>query len=326
MIENPDFTWWEKIFQSKVSDFDELAMQCHIFQLGRGSVYANYYKQVENKLNTPFAFLPVDFFKTHKVYSADSPEQLFFESSTTTSSVPSRHYIASTKVYERSYSSAFQMFYGNPEQYIIFALLPSYLEREHSSLIYMVNGLIQQTQNPMSGFYLYNFDELYINLKKALQQNKKIMLLGVTYALLDFANAYTINLKDHIVMETGGMKGRGPELTRAEVHHLLNLAFQTENIHSEYGMTELLSQAYSFGAGRFACPPWMRIVITDLYDPFTSLPACKSGRINCIDLANYYSCSFIQTADMGIVHTDGTFEVLGRIDNSDTRGCNLLYV
>lgn len=178
----------------------------------------------------------------------------------------------------------------------------------------------------MSNFYLYNFDELESNLKQAILQNKKIILLGVTYALLDFATSHPINLAGHIVMETGGMKGRGAELTRTEVHKVLCNAFHTDEIHSEYGMTEILSQAYSHGKGRFNCPPWMRIVITDLHDPFTLLPAGKSGRINCIDLANFHSCSFIQTSDMGIVHADGTFEVLGRIDNSDIRGCNLLYV
>ncbi|MFN4972925.1 MAG: acyl transferase [Bacteroidota bacterium] len=326
MIENPDFTLWKKIFQSKVSDFDELAMLSHTFQLTHNRVYAEYYHQVKNKLVTPYAFLPVEFFKTHKVYSSPSPEQLFFESSSTTSTVPSRHFIASTQLYERSYTEAFHLFYGNPEQYTIFALLPSYLERDHSSLVYMVNGLIKQTRNSLSGFYLNNFDVLAANLKLATRQNRKILLLGVTYALLDFADACPMNLSKHIIMETGGMKGRGPELTRAEVHKRLRSAFQTEHIHSEYGMTELLSQAYSTSQGRFNYPPWMRIVLTDVNDPFAVLPLGKSGRINCIDLANYYSCSFIQTDDLGTTHSDGTFEVLGRLDNSDTRGCNLLYV
>jgi hypothetical protein len=190
----------------------------------------------------------------------------------------------------------------------------------------MVNELIQQSNHPLGAFYLNNFYELYQNLEKAKLTGRKILLLGVTYALLDFSSQYAIDLSGHTVMETGGMKGRGPELTRNEVHEKLQKSFNVQAIHSEYGMTELLSQAYAYENGKFQTPPWMKVVITDLNDPFTMMPAGKTGRINVIDLANVYSCAFIQTSDIGKQYEDGTFEVLGRMDNSEVRGCNLLYV
>ncbi|MDB5112890.1 MAG: Acyl-protein synthetase, LuxE [Mucilaginibacter sp.] len=269
-------------------------------------------------------FLPIEFFKTHSVVSTNDPVQVTFTSSGTTGITTSSHFVTDVSWYEESFRQAFQLFYGDIKNYTILALLPSYLEREGSSLIYMANDLIKQSQNPDSGFFLYNHDELEKQLKKQQQAKKSTLLIGVTFALLDFIEQHPINFPELIVMETGGMKGRRKEMIREELHDTLYKGFGVDAIHSEYGMTELLSQAYSKGNGIFNCPPWMRIITRDTNDPMSILPGDKAGGINVIDLANINSCSFIATQDLGKVYPDGSFEVLGRFDNADIRGCNLL--
>jgi len=239
----------------------------------------------------------------------------------------SHHKVKEAAIYRESFLQGFRQFYGNIKDYCILGLLPSYLERGDSSLVYMVNQLIQQSGHQKSGFYLYNYGELANVLKELEQQGQKTLLIGVTYALIDFASAFPMPLKHTIILETGGMKGRGKELLRTEVHQLLKAAFQLENIHSEYGMTELLSQAYSQKDGIFEIPRWMKIVLRDETDPLNSLSISgkpSSGVINVIDLANIYSSSFIATEDIGKLYPDGSFEVLGRMDNSDVRGCSLM--
>jgi phenylacetate-coenzyme A ligase PaaK-like adenylate-forming protein len=269
-------------------------------------------------------FLPIEFFKAHAVVSAPDPIQVTFTSSGTTGMITSSHYITDVSWYEDSFRDAFNLFYGDIEKYTVLALLPSYLEREGSSLIYMAEDLIAQSKNPDSGFYLYNHNELAAQLKKQQQEQKPTLLIGVTFALLDFVEQYSINFPELIVMETGGMKGRRKEMIREELHDTLCKGFGVAAIHSEYGMTELLSQAYSKGSGIFNCPPWMQIITRDTNDPMSMVTNGKAGGINVIDLANLNSCSFIATQDLGKVYADGSFEVLGRFDNADIRGCNLL--
>lgn len=250
--------------------------------------------------------------------------QVVFTSSGTTGMVQSRHPVSDITLYEKSFTCGFEHFYGKAEDYVILALLPSYLEREGSSLIYMVDSLIKQSNDESSGYFLYNHAELFDTLQRLQHKKKKVLLIGVTYALLDFAEAYSLNFPDLIVMETGGMKGKRRELIRAELHNILTAAFGVTSIHSEYGMTELLSQAYSSGGGIFRCPPWMKIQIRDMNDPLSQMENGYTGGVNIIDLANRYSCSFIATQDLGKAYSDGSFEILGRFDNSDIRGCNLL--
>jgi hypothetical protein len=238
--------------------------------------------------------------------------------------INSRHLVTDVSWYEESFRKAFNIFYGDIKDYCILALLPSYLEREGSSLIYMAEDLVKQSCNPGSGFFLYNHDDLFQQLKKQQQAKKPTLLIGVTFALLNFVEQHAINFPELIVMETGGMKGRRKEMIREELHEVLCNGFGVDTIHSEYGMTELLSQAYSKGNGIFYCPPWMKVITRDTNDPFNNLDNDKTGGINVIDLANINSCSFIATQDLGKVCKDGSFEVLGRFDNSDIRGCNLL--
>lgn len=271
-------------------------------------------------------FMPVEFFKYHKVLATDHTHQQVFKSSGTTASTRAQHYIHSLKVYEQSFLNAFRYFYGHPKDFIILALLPSYIENGDSSLVYMTEGLIRAGADPRSGFFLHDYKSLYNTLETLQTTDKKVLLLGVSYALLDFVNAYPISFPELIVMETGGMKGRHKELLREELHQILKEGFDVPAIHSEYGMTELLSQAYSKGNGRFSSPPWMQIHIRDTKDPFHLLPQGKAGAINIIDLANYYSVSFLATQDIGIQHADSSFEVQGRFDHSDIRGCNLLIM
>lgn len=263
-------------------------------------------------------FLPIELFKSHRVYCGSNPPQQIFTSSSTTGQTPSRHYVADLRIYEEAFTRSFELFYGPVEQTAIFALLPNYLEREGSSLIYMVEGLIRRGGG---GFYLYDHDALLRDMEA--HQGKKI-LLGVSYALWDLAEEQRGALHDVIVMETGGMKGRREELPREEFHRLLCDAFGVQSIHSEYGMAELMSQAYSDGNGIFRTPPWMRICVRDLNDPFRLLPSGATGGVNLIDLANLYSCSFLQTQDLGKLYEDGSFRILGRISGSEIRGCNLL--
>ncbi len=269
-------------------------------------------------------FLPIEFFKTYAVLSSADHVEVVFTSSGTTGITTSSHFVTDVSWYVESFRSAFRLFYGAIENCAVLALLPSYLEREGSSLIYMADDLIKQSNNPDSGFFLYNHDELYQRLKKQQQAQKPTLLIGVTFALLDFVESHAVNFPELIVMETGGMKGRRKEMIREELHEQLCWGFGVDRIHSEYGMTELLSQAYSKGDGIFNCPPWMKIITRDTNDPMTLLNNGKTGGINVIDLANINSCSFIATQDLGKVYADNSFEVLGRFDNSDVRGCNLL--
>lgn len=269
-------------------------------------------------------FLPVEFFKSHLVTSVESKPEIIFTSSGTTGSIQSRHLVADKRVYEKSFRKAFDGFYGDIKNYAILALLPSYQERGGSSLIYMVDDLIGSSHHPESGYFLYNHQELKKTLNALKQRQTPTILFGVTYALLDFIENEPVDFPQLIVVETGGMKGKRKEMIREELHEKLCNGFGVPSIHSEYGMTELLSQAYSKGAGLFHCPPWMQIIIRDTNDPLSMIGYERTGGINVIDLANIYSCSFIATQDLGKLHGINSFEVLGRFDNSDIRGCNLL--
>jgi hypothetical protein len=272
--------------------------------------------------------LPIRFFKSHRVATGTFREQAVFESSGTTQTGQSRHYVRDLSLYEQSFREAFRIFYGDPREYCILSLLPSYLERGHSSLVYMAEVLMQESGHPENGFYLNQFEALARVIRQLEAKGQKTILLGVTFALLDFAEAYPLALKQTIVMETGGMKGRKRELTREEVHGILKDRWGLSSVHAEYGMTELLSQAYSKGDGRFIYPPWMRVVLRGEDDPLSLTDEAGQGRteglINIIDLANVHSCAFIATDDLGRLHPDGSFEVIGRMDNADLRGCSLL--
>jgi len=313
------------------TEFNEIALEIFKFQASHNTVYKNFINLLNINVNSiqkieQIPFLPIQFFKTHQVVSSSKKEQQVFLSSGTTGNNQSKHFVTDLAVYEKSFRKGFEYFYGKIETYTVLALLPSYLERQGSSLIYMVNDFIQKSNNPKSGFFLNNLDELSENLKKLDQNNDKVLLIGVSFALLDLIEKYQFNLKNTVVMETGGMKGKRKELIREELHYILQKGFGVEKIHSEYGMTELLSQAYSKGNGIFECPPWMKVLTRDTEDPLTILPKGKSGGLNIIDLANINSCSFIATQDLGKVYPNNTFEVLGRFDNSDIRGCNLLVL
>lgn len=267
-------------------------------------------------------FLPIEFFKTHRIVSgASTAPDVIFESSGTTGTEVSRHYVTDLELYRKSFMNGFERFYGHPSAYIILALLPSYLEQGNSSLVYMVNELIQAGGHPDSGFYLEASDDLIQAVQRA---DRTVLLFGVTYALLDLAATEPSMGSNLIVLETGGMKGRRKEMIREALHGELCKAFQTETIHSEYGMTELLSQAYSAGKGIFKAPPWMKVMTRDPNDPLAWTGNGKTGGINIIDLANVHSCSFLATQDLGRTFDDDSFEVLGRFDTSDIRGCNLL--
>ena len=317
--------------RSKLTHFDELAIQLYNHQVQHNQVLARYLSMInENKLVssiTAMKFLPINFFKTQAVTTGNFTPEIIFTSSATTGNIPSKHLVANHWIYEKSYHAAFEHFYGPATDYTFLCLLPNYLERQGSSLVDMAQGLINASLNLDSGFYLYDFEKLAQTLTHLTKEGKKVFLLGVTFALIDFAAQFPMKLSENvIVMETGGMKGRKEEQTRAEIHNYLKQQLGVTQIHSEYGMTELLSQAYSEGNGTFSCPPWMQIVITDPNDPFCILPIGKAGIINVIDLANVASCAFIQTQDLGRLLPDGQFEVLGRMDYSETRGCNLMYV
>jgi hypothetical protein len=250
---------------------------------------------------------------------------MIFESSTTTGNIPSRHLVKDLGLYEQSFLTGFQEVYGDPRDWCIIGLLPSYLERKHSSLVYMVDHLMRLSQIAESGFYLYDHGKLGRSLETLEQRGQKTLLFGVTFALIDFAHEYPLSLKHTVIIETGGMKGRKEELTRSQVHEILTRAFGAPAIHSEYGMTELLSQAYSSGHGLFHCPPWMKVLVREEDDPMTMMENGNArGGLNMVDLANLYSCSFIATEDVGRSYPDGRFEVLGRIDHSEIRGCSLM--
>ena len=310
-------------------DFKKLALATFRYQAKENEVYSRYLELLGvavNEVDTveQIPFLPIDLFKSQSIICGTNEPQIIFSSSRTTGFVQSKHPVKDILVYIDSFRKGFYHFYGGISDYTILALLPSYLERDGSSLIYMVDDLINESKNPLSGYFLHNHDELNSILLRLKTEKKKTILIGVTYALLDFTEAFTINFPELIVMETGGMKGKRKELIKEELHQLLCKGFGVEDIHSEYGMTELLSQAYSQGKGIFKTPPWMRVLVRDTNDPFSILEPGKTGGLNIIDLANIYSCSFIATQDLGRRHEDGSFEVLGRFDNSDIRGCNLL--
>lgn len=283
------------------------------------------YKQwVELNKSSAIAFLPISFFKTQNVFIGEQPINLF-ESSGTTQDIKSHHWVQDLSLYEASFLKSFELFYGNPSDYCIIGLLPSYLERKHSSLVYMVDKLIKASGHPQSGFYLDDFSKLNKVLKELENKKQKLWFIGVSFALTDFAIAFPQQLNSTIVLETGGMKGRKEELTRTELHQILRTYFGTSTIHSEYGMTELLSQAYAIKEGVFKCPPWMKVMVADEEDP-TAIKETGRGVLHIIDLANIYSCSFIATEDIGEVFEDGSFTVLGRLDASARRGCSLLVV
>ncbi len=311
-------------------EFEELALEIFKHQIKKNRVYNSFVDYLgcnPQNISTlkQIPFLPVEFFKSKKVISeSDVTKYIEFTSSGTTGQITSTHYVSDISIYVESFISAFEIFYGSINDYVIIGLLPSYLERKGSSLVYMVDKLIRESNNGNSGFYLNNYDELKEKLQELKLAKQKTLLLGVTYALLDLAEL-DIELDDNfIVMETGGMKGKRKEMLKYELHSHLKSKLGVKQIHSEYGMTELLSQAYSKGDGVFVCPPWMKILIREINDPLNILPNSKNGGINVIDLANLHSCSFIATKDLGKLSNDGSFEIMGRFDNSDIRGCNLL--
>lgn len=311
------------------SEFMQTAHLLCQFQAEHNPVYRQWIelsKQQIDKLDSPIKipFLPISFFKNQEVYVGAKPQTLF-ESSGTTQDVVSKHWVTDTAIYEASFLHCFEQFYGNPKDYCIIGLLPSYLERQHSSLVYMVDKLIQVSGHKHSGFYLNEFDKLNQLLQQLTETQTKIWFIGVSFALIDFSTAFPQQLNNAIVIETGGMKGRKQELSKEELHALLQQNLGVATIHSEYGMTELLSQAYSLGEGIFKCPPWMKVLVGEPEDP-TQLKTKGRGILHIIDLANIYSCCFIATQDMGELFEDGSFKVLGRADNSDRRGCSLLLV
>ncbi len=311
------------------SDFEISALAIFKFQAENNSVYRTFLDYLNCNYQTVSSldvipFLPIQFFKTHRVLSLDKPIQETFLSSGTTGMRQSKHLVTDLALYETSYLKGFEHFYGDITEYTVLALLPSYLDRNGSSLVYMVADLIKKSGKPKSGFYLNNLDDLANTLTELDQKGEKVLLIGVSFALLNLIERQSFNLKNTIVMETGGMKGQRKELIRYELHQQLCLGFGISKIHSEYGMTELLSQAYSNGNGLFNTPPWMKIYIRDAEDALSILPNGQVGGINVIDLANLNSCSFIATQDLGKIHSNGLFEILGRFDNSDIRGCNLL--
>ncbi|TDD99279.1 LuxE/PaaK family acyltransferase [Flavobacterium cellulosilyticum] len=316
---------------SNQKQFEKVALKVFRFQYENNLVYhefCDYLKTDVQKVKSlkQIPFLPIQFFKSHKVVSNKDAAQQIFSSSGTTGMITSKHFVTEVSLYEESYLNGFSQFYGNIEDYVVLALLPSYLEREGSSLIYMVEDLINKTNNPESGFYLHNYKELTEKLVKLDNAGQNIILIGVTYALLDLIEYQSFRLKNTIIMETGGMKGKRKEIIREELHEILCNGFGVAAIHSEYGMTELLSQAYSLGNGVFECPSWIQILIRDTEDALTYVKEGKTGGINVIDLANINSCSFIATQDLGKKNPNNSFEVLGRFDNSDIRGCNLMVL
>jgi hypothetical protein len=310
--------------------FLETTLKIFRFQADNNPVYKDFISRlgktkdgIEDLSEIPF--MPVEFFRDQTVLIENLSAEIVFESSRTTGTSPGRHFVHDLKIYEASFLNTFRLFYGNPSEYLIVALLPSYSERGNSSLIYMMDNLIRKSRHKNSGFYSSNTGKLVETLQREKLAGNQILLLGVSFALLDLADKYSPDLSGVIVMETGGMKGRRKEITRGELHEILKQKLNVPVIHSEYGMTELLSQAYSKGNGIFNCPPWMKIMIRDPHDPLSIIDKPgKTGGINIIDLANLYSCSFIATGDLGKSHDDCSFEVLGRFDNSDIRGCNLM--
>ena len=321
----------DKIFAVSPLTFDDVALEVYNFQFKEVEIYRRFCESLKKTPSTvkqvaDIPFLPIEFFKSYEVIKQGVPAVKVFESSGTTGGIASKHFVADTSIYEKSFLESFMQFYGEPDEFTILALLPSYLERGNSSLIYMVDKLIKLSGKKESGFFLNEFEQLSEILQCLKARSGKVILLGVTYALLDFAELFQTDFPDLIVMETGGMKGRRDELPREEVHERLCAAFGVSKIHSEYGMTELLSQGYSMGYGIFESPAWMKIITRDVYDPLKFQDTGKAGAVNVIDLANLFSCSFVATNDLARVNEKGSFEILGRMDNAEIRGCNLMVL
>lgn len=322
--------WNHKVFGVQYAGFEALALEIFHYQFNRNPVYKAFVLALQRDPGRVLSleqipFLPIRFFKSHDVKSGEFLPETVFESSGTTGSVNSKHHVKDLALYEESFLRGFEMFYGPVNDWCILGLLPSYIERGNSSLVYMTDKLIAKSAHPQSGFYLHEYEQLAVVLAELEKRKQKTLLIGVTYALLDFAEQFPQRLAHTVLVETGGMKGRREEMVRPEVHRILKNAFEPEHIHSEYGMTELLSQAWSKGEGLFTCPPWMKLLIRDEEDPFV-VKKTGSGIINIIDLANIHSCSFIATDDVGRIYNDGQFEVMGRVDGSDLRGCSLMVV
>ena len=318
----------DKIFNVDDKNFEQIAFEVFRFQYINNNIYKSYcdlLKKTPSNIGdiSGIPFLPISFFKSHSVMCTKKYDKVFHSSGTTNENL-SKHYVSDIHIYEQSFLKNFIDNYGDPKDYVILGLLPNYMENENSSLIYMVNNLIKLSESNDSGFFLKEYDFIIEKMKSLARENKKIILVGVSYALLDLTESKNLNFENTIIIETGGMKGRRREMIKKELHETLKERTGLKKIHSEYGMTELLSQAYSKGDGIFSCPNWMRVFIRDINDPNFLYSNNKSGGINIIDLANINSCSFIATEDMGSLHKNGNFEIMGRIDHTDTRGCNLL--
>lgn len=318
----------DKIFNVDDKNFEQIAFEVFQFQYINNNIYKSYcdlLKKTPSNIGdiSGIPFLPISFFKSHSVMCTKKYDKVFHSSGTTNENL-SKHYVSDINIYEQSFLKNFIDNYGDPKDYVILGLLPNYMENENSSLIYMVNNLIELSESNDSGFFLKEYDFIIEKMKSLARENKKIILVGVSYALLDLTESKNLNFENTIIIETGGMKGRRREMIKKELHETLKERTGLKKIHSEYGMTELLSQAYSKGDGIFSCPNWMRVFIRDINDPNFLYSNNKSGGINIIDLANINSCSFIATEDMGSLHKNGNFEIMGRIDHTDTRGCNLL--
>ncbi len=318
----------DKIFNVDDKNFEQIAFEVFQFQYINNNIYKSYcdlLKKTPSNIGdiSGIPFLPISFFKSHSVMCTKKYDKVFHSSGTTNENL-SKHYVSDINIYEQSFLKNFIDNYGDPKDYVILGLLPNYMENENSSLIYMVNNLIELSESNDSGFFLKEYDFIIKKMKSLARENKKIILVGVSYALLDLTESKNLNFENTIIIETGGMKGRRREMIKKELHETLKERTGLKKIHSEYGMTELLSQAYSKGDGIFSCPNWMRVFIRDINDPNFLYSNNKSGGINIIDLANINSCSFIATEDMGSLHKNGNFEIMGRIDHTDTRGCNLL--
>lgn len=310
--------------------FEENTLEAFRYQYQNNLIYQRYCDLIgRNPQNvsrlSEIPFLPVTLFRDNRITCFQERPEIVFYSSTTSSDKPSKHYIKDLQVYHQSFMLGFECFYGRTSEHTILALLPGYLERKNASLVYMVDHLIKKTNDSRSGFFLNEYKQLHTTLSELESENKPTILIGVSFALLDFAKKFPKPLRNTIIMETGGMKGKSVEITKEELHQTLKNAFGVKHIHSEYGMTELLSQAYSKGNGIFQYPPWMKFFTFDPQDPFTQIEDNRTGTLCIIDLANIDSCSFIATEDLGRIKNKDNFELIGRLDNADIRGCNLLF-
>jgi len=310
-------------------EFNMLALEIFAHQYSKNALYRKYVDLIKVKPEKvrhyySIPFMPIQFFKNHIVHTSDKTPAKYFESSGTGGS-KSRHYYNNLKVYEKSFLKSFEMFYGQPSDYALLALLPSYSDNPFSSLIYMVSHLISESPYTQSGFYQDNQHGLFETLQQLKVKGTPCILFGVTFALLDFAQSFTLDFPELTIIETGGMKGKRKEIVRQEVHEVLSKSLNVKHIHSEYGMTELFSQAYAKTEGVFAAPPWMKVLCRDMYDPLSVVKDGGKGAINIIDLANYASMPFIATDDIGMIYQNGTFSISGRLDDSEMRGCNLMF-